>query len=224
MQLLMRARVGLCGAFLASTILVCGGTARAERVFVPPVATVQASGGVVALDRGRSFRLSGRHAFADIDFGHEIVGIVTLKANPDSSDDVDVALAEGRVFLGFHSDFPGSAGRVVGEATHRCGTGRLCSHFGTFRFARIFLAKGATVSISEIGAISQSWAVPSRGSFAASNPELTRIWESSATTLKSVVAPLVTAQSDYRGCGQARSLPVQRRHGGLRSERAHSLG
>jgi hypothetical protein len=202
MLLLVRARVGLCSAFVASAILVCGGTAHAEHGFVPPIATVQASGGVVVLDRGRSFRLSGRHAFVDIDFGHEVVGTVNLKANPDSPH-VDVALAEGRVFLGFHSDLPGSAGRVVGEAAHRCGIGRLCSHFGAFRFARIFLAKGATVTISEIGAISQSWAAPSRGSFAASNSQLARIWESSATTLKSVVAPLVTAQSDYRGCGNS---------------------
>jgi hypothetical protein len=199
----MQVRAGLCGAVLALTILVCGGTARAEHVFVPPVATDQASEGVLALDHGRSFRLSERHAFVDIDFGHEIVGTVTLKADPDSSDDVGIALAEGRVFLGFRSDFPGSAGRVAGEATHRCGAGRLCSHFGAFRFARIFLRKGATVSISGIGGISQSWARPSRGSFAASNPELTRIWESSAATLKSVVAPFVTAQSDYRGCGDS---------------------
>ncbi len=195
-----RGRAALFALVVASFFLV-GGVASAAAVPVEPVAVLETSSNAHVLPHQSGFRLIGKHAYVDVDFGREVVGDVVLATSTGTGAAVDVALTEGRVFLGFRSDFPGDAGRTVGEATHACGMSTVCSHFGAFRYARIFLARSTTVEISAVHAVDQSQAAPARGSFAASDAELTRIWESSARTLSAVVARFNAAQSDYRGCG-----------------------
>jgi hypothetical protein len=188
----------LCFAALTGARI---GQASAGTVVVPPVGIVGESAGTHGdSGHGSTFSLAGRYGYIDLDFGGEVVGHVALH-RVGTGEPISISLSESRQFLGFHSDY---LGRARNEAATPCGSRDLCSHFGAFRYARVFVRHGATpVRITEVHAMSQDDAEPTIGSFESSDQTLNQIWASSASTVSLMVSRFSATHSDPRGCGDA---------------------